>query len=399
MSYQIKTYNMIAEEGLRKFEEGDYQLNQSETPDALLIRSQNLHELEIPDSVLAIGRAGAGVNNIPVETCTQKGIVVFNTPGANANAVKELVLASLFMSARPILNGAIWTRKSLTTADGNVEAIVEAEKKRFVGTELQGKKLGVIGLGAIGAMVANDAYRIGMNVVGYDPYVSVDTAWTISSRVKRALTIEEVLATSDYVTIHIPLLPQTKHLINAEKLALMKESATLLNFSRGELVDNQAVIQALNTGNLKHYITDFAAAELIGVENVLLLPHLGASTLEAEVNCAKMAARTLKYYLETGNIKRSVNFPTVDMNFQAPLRLAIIHQNVPSMVGRITTELANEEINIINMINRSKNDYAYTLIDLEELTNEQTRNIVTVLKNITEIIHVRTIENQFVYAR
>ncbi|MGX7420375.1 3-phosphoglycerate dehydrogenase family protein [Carnobacterium gallinarum] len=397
MVFHIKTYNAIAEEGLQKFEGAEYQVNQSESPDALLIRSQNLHDIEIPDSVLAVGRAGAGVNNIPVEEYTEKGVVVFNTPGANANAVKELVLANLFMSARPILNGAAWTR-TLATDDPNVEAVVEAEKKRFVGTELQDKKLGVIGLGAIGAMVANDAYRLGMNVVGYDPYVSVDTAWNISSRVKRALTIEEVLATSDYLTIHIPLMSQTKHIINAEKLALVKEGATLLNFSRGELVDNQAVLQAIEAGKLNQYITDFAAPELIATKNVLVLPHLGASTLEAEVNCAKMAARTLKYYLETGNIKRSVNFPTVDMNFQAPFRLSLIHRNVPSMVGTMTIELANQGINIVNMINRSKGEYAYTLIDLEDISTEQLARIVEKLESVEEIISVRTIENQVVYA-
>lgn len=396
MVFQIKTYNAIAKEGLQKFDGPDYQIDQTEEPDALLIRSQNLHETFIPNSVLAIGRAGAGVNNIPVEECTENGVVVFNTPGANANAVKELVLASLFMAARPILQGAAWT-KTLPTNDPAVEKTVEAEKKRFAGTELQDKKLGVIGLGAIGAMVANDAYRLGMDVVGYDPYVSVDTAWTISSRVKRALTLEEVLATCDYLTIHIPLMPQTKHLINSEKLALVKEGTVLLNFARGGLVDNEAVLKSLNAGGLKQYIVDFAAPELLAEEKVLVLPHLGASTEEAEVNCAKMAARTLKYYLETGNIKRSVNFPTVDMKFQAPIRLALIHRNVPSMVGTMTIELANHNINIVDMINRSKGNHAYTLIDIEDTSKEQLEKIIAKLTSVEDIIHVRTIENQAVH--
>ena len=389
--FQIKTYNAIAKAGLKKFNEEHYQLNQSETPDALLIRSHKITEEELPNSVLAIGRAGAGVNNVPVEACTEKGIVVFNTPGANANAVKELVLANLLLAARPILEGANWVK---TVTGSNIEEIVEGEKKRFAGTELQDKKLGVIGLGAIGAMVANDAYRIGMNVVGYDPYVSVYTAWTISSRVKRALTIEEVLRTCDYITIHVPLLPQTKQLINHEKLALMKKEAVLLNFSRGELVDNKAVATALVDGHLKQYITDFADEQFIGNEKVLVLPHLGASTIEAEVNCAKMAARTLKYFLETGNIKRSVNFPTVEMDFQAPIRLALIHLNVPSMVGTMTIELANHGINIVNMINRSKGEHAYTLIDLEGTSADQLEKIVAKLKTVENIIKIRVLENQ-----
>lgn len=389
--FQIKTYNAIAKAGLKKFDEDNYQLNQNEAPDALLIRSHRIQEEDIPASVLAIGRAGAGVNNVPVEKCTEKGIVVFNTPGANANAVKELVLANLLLAARPILEGANWVE---TVTGSDIEEVVEGEKKRFAGTELQDKKLGVIGLGAIGAMVANDAYRIGMNVVGYDPYVSVDTAWTISSRVKRALTIEEVLRTCDYITIHVPLLPQTEHLINQEKLQLMKKDAVLLNFSRGELVDNNAIIAALAEGHLKRYSTDFADELFIGNEKVLVLPHLGASTIEAEVNCAKMAARTLKYFLETGNIKRSVNFPTVEMDFQAPLRLALTHLNVPSMVGTMTIELANHGINIVNMINLSKGDYAYTLIDLEEISVDSLEKIVAKLKTVENIIKIRVLENK-----
>ncbi|MGL5043047.1 MAG: phosphoglycerate dehydrogenase [Culicoidibacterales bacterium] len=390
--FNIKTYNAIAAAGLEKFADGNYDVDGLGSPDAIVIRSQNMHQTDIPQSVLAIGRAGAGVNNVPIEACADRGIVVFNTPGANANAVKELVLANLFMAARPILEGAIWT-KSLPTDHPDVEKLVESEKKRFVGTELVNKKLGIIGLGAIGAMVANDAYRLGMDVIGFDPYVSVDTAWNISSRVKRVHDIDQLLSTCDYITIHIPLMEQTKYLLDAAKLAFIKEGAVLLNFSRGELVDNDAVLASFENGGLSRYITDFAAPALIGHDQVVILPHLGASTNEAEVNCAKMAARTLKYFLETGNIKRSVNFPTVDMSFQSPLRFALIHRNIPNMVGTITLELASNHINIVNMINRSRGDYAYTLIDIDVLEEGALAGLTQKLEAIADIKRVRVIRN------
>lgn len=391
--YNIKTYNGIAEEGLKKFPSEGFKINIDAAPDALVIRSQNMHETAIPDSVLAIGRAGAGVNNIPIDTCSENGIVVFNTPGANANAVKELVLANLLLAARPILHGVQWVN-TLDVPESEVAALVEKEKSRFAGTEIFGKKLGVIGLGAIGAMVANDAYRLGMDVIGYDPYVSVDTAWNISSRVKRALTIEEVLSSCDYITIHVPLLPQTERLLNKETFALIKEGAILLNFSRDQLVDTEAVLKVLDSGKLARYITDFAVPELLDHANVLTLPHLGASTEEAEVNCAKMAARTVRNYLEEGTIKCSVNFPTIEMQFYAPTRLAIIHKNVPTMVSSITGELAKHQINIVDMINRSKKDYAYTLIDVEQLTEQALSDIQSNLLNIEHIIRIRVIANK-----
>lgn len=389
--FTIKTYNTIAEEGLAKFEPDHYRLNTEEDPDALLLRSQNVHDLEFPEKLKAIARAGAGTNNIPIERCSDHGIVVFNTPGANANAVKELVLASLLLSARPILEGAEWAK---TLKGPAVEKKVEAEKKRFVGTELAGKQLGVIGLGSIGAMVANDAYRLGMDVVGYDPYVSVDTAWSISSRVHRVHSIEDVLTTSDYITVHVPLMPQTKELISAEKLQLVKKNAVLLNFSRGELVNVNAVIDALENGELKQYLTDFADERLLGVEKALVLPHLGASTGEAEINCAKMAAKTLKYFLETGNIVHSVNFPTVEMSFRSPIRLAIVNQNVTNMVGQMSTGLADHQVNIENIINRSRGEYAYTLIDIEEISIEKLKTIVGRIKNVEGVLSVRVLKNQ-----
>ncbi|MCM3513373.1 3-phosphoglycerate dehydrogenase family protein [Carnobacterium inhibens] len=389
--YTIKTYNAIAEEGLKKFDVENYQLNQTDDPDGIVLRSQNLHDMKFSSQLKAIARAGAGTNNIPIQECTEKGIVVFNTPGANANAVKELVLASLLLAVRPIIEGVEWVK---TLEGPDIDKKVEAEKKRFVGSELAGKQLGVIGLGSIGAMVANDAYRLGMDVVGYDPYVSVDTAWSISSRVKRVLSIEEVLTTSDYITVHVPLLDSTRAMISAEKLALIKKEAVLLNFARGELVDLDAVISALKNGQLKSYLTDFADERLIEMDNVVVLPHLGASTEEAEINCAKMASKTLKYFLETGNIVHSVNFPTVEMVLNFPLRLAIINRNITNMVAQMSIGLAEYGVNIVNIMNKSRGDYAYTLIDIESIPEEKLMDIVNRIKSVAGILSVRVIKNE-----
>ncbi|MBC9825721.1 MULTISPECIES: 3-phosphoglycerate dehydrogenase family protein [Carnobacterium] len=389
--YTIKTYNAIAEEGLKKFDVENYQLNQTDDPDGIVLRSQNLHDMKFSSQLKAIARAGAGTNNIPIQECTEKGIVVFNTPGANANAVKELVLASLLLAVRPIIEGVEWVK---TLEGPDIDKKVEAEKKRFVGSELAGKQLGVIGLGSIGAMVANDAYRLGMDVVGYDPYVSVDTAWSISSRVKRVLSIEEVLTTSDYITVHVPLLDSTRAMISAEKLALIKKDAVLLNFARGELVDLDAVISALKKGQLKSYLTDFADERLIEMDNVVVLPHLGASTEEAEINCAKMASKTLKYFLETGNIVHSVNFPTVEMVLNFPLRLAIINRNITNMVAQMSIGLAEYGVNIVNIMNKSRGDYAYTLIDIESIPEEKLMDIVNRIKSVAGILSVRVIKNE-----
>lgn len=389
--YTIKTYNAIAEEGLKKFDVENYHLNQTDDPDGIVLRSQNLHDMKFSSQLKAIARAGAGTNNIPIQECTEKGIVVFNTPGANANAVKELVLASLLLAVRPIIEGVEWVK---TLEGPDIDKKVEAEKKRFVGSELAGKQLGVIGLGSIGAMVANDAYRLGMDVVGYDPYVSVDTAWSISSRVKRVLSIEEVLTTSDYITVHVPLLDSTRAMISSEKLALIKKDAVLLNFARGELVDLDAVISALKNGQLKSYLTDFADERLIEMDNVVVLPHLGASTEEAEINCAKMASKTLKYFLETGNIVHSVNFPTVEMVLNFPLRLAIINRNITNMVAQMSIGLAEYGVNIVNIMNKSRGDYAYTLIDIESIPEEKLMDIVNRIKSVAGILSVRVIKNE-----
>ena len=389
--FQIKTFNAIAPEGLQRLEKEKYAINESDQPQGILLRSQKLHDYAFPESVLGIARAGAGTNNIPVKACTEKGIVVFNTPGANANAVKELVIASLLLSVRPILRGAQWVQ---TLSGDNVEEQAEAQKSQFAGTELEGKKLGIIGLGSIGAMVANDAYRLGMEVVGYDPYVSVDTAWTISRRVKRANDIAEVFSTCDFITVHVPLMENTHHLVGEAELAKMKPTTKLLNFSRKEIVDTDAVLRALKADRLAGYTTDFADEQLLHNEKVLVLPHLGASTEEAEVNCAKMAARTLKKFLEFGTIKRSVNFPTVEMAFHSPYRLTIINRNVPNMLGQISSIIAESGINIDNMLNRGREDFAYTLADVAPEDEALLNQLADKLRENENIVRVRVIKNQ-----
>lgn len=389
--FQIKTFNAIAPEGLQRLEKEKYAINESDQPQGILLRSQKLHDYAFPESVLGIARAGAGTNNIPVKACTEKGIVVFNTPGANANAVKELVIASLLLSVRPILRGAQWVQ---TLNGDNVEEQAEAQKSQFAGTELEGKKLGIIGLGSIGAMVANDAYRLGMEVVGYDPYVSVDTAWTISRRVKRANDIAEVFSTCDFITVHVPLMENTHHLVGEAELAKMKTTTKLFNFSRKEIVDTDAVLRALKADRLAGYTTDFADEQLLHNEKVLVLPHLGASTEEAEVNCAKMAARTLKKFMEFGTIKRSVNFPTVEMAFHSPYRLTIINRNVPNMLGQISSIIAESGINIDNMLNRGREDFAYTLADVASEDEALLNQLADKLRENENIVRVRVIKNQ-----
>ena len=389
--FQIKTFNAIAPEGLQRLEKEKYVINESDQPQGILLRSQKLHDYAFPESVLGIARAGAGTNNIPVKACTEKGIVIFNTPGANANAVKELVIASLLLSVRPILRGAQWVQ---TLSGDNVEEQAEAQKSQFAGTELEGKKLGIIGLGSIGAMVANDAYRLGMEVVGYDPYVSVDTAWTISRRVKRANDIAEVFSTCDFITVHVPLMENTHHLVGEAELAKMKPTTKLFNFSRKEIVDTDAVLRALKADRLAGYTTDFADEQLLHNEKVLVLPHLGASTEEAEVNCAKMAARTLKKFLEFGTIKRSVKFPTVEMAFHSPYRLTIINRNVPNMLGQISSIIAESGINIDNMLNRGREDFAYTLADVASEDEALLNQLADKLRENENIVRVRVIKNQ-----
>ncbi len=391
--YQLTTYNAIAAEGMERFERAKYAINENDDPDALILRSKNLHDMTFNDSLKAIARAGAGTNNIPIQRATEAGIVVFNTPGANANAVKELVLANLLLSVRPILQGHEWIQNYKFGPDDDVEAIVEANKKQFAGNELEGKKLGIIGLGAIGAMIANDAYRLGIEVYGYDPYVSVDTAWSISRRVNRVMELDDLLKICDFITVHVPLMDSTRGMIGERELAMMKEDVQLYNFARGPIVDKEAVLKAVNDNRIGGYTTDFADADLLHNEKIRVLPHLGASTEEAEINCARMAAGNLKRFLQTGDIVNSVNFPSVQMSFNSPVRITIINRNIPNMIGKISTFVAEQGMNIANMVNRGRGDFAYTLVDLEELDYEKVERLVARLEEIPDIVRVRAIEH------
>jgi len=386
--YKVLTLNNISPVGLDLFPRNKYEVaSEIPNPDAVVVRSFEMHKMELPVSLKAVARAGAGVNNIPVDKCTEKGIVVFNTPGANANSVKELVLTGMLISSRRIVEGINWAR-SLAGKGDEVTKLIEKGKSNFEGPELKGKRLGVIGLGAIGVMVANSAVALGMRVLGYDPFISVDSAWYLSTRVKRAKVLESLLANSDYITIHVPLLDSTKAMINKERFSIMKKGARLLNYSRNGIVNNQDLKAALADGTLAAYITDFPDEDLLKLDNVICLPHLGASTPEAEDNCATMAVSQIRDFLEYGNIKNSVNFPECELNFSGKRRLLVINRNVPNMVGQITTILAQEKINIADMINRHKNNIAYNIIDLDsELTGEHIKKI----NGIEGVIMVRII--------
>lgn len=387
--YKVQTLNKIAASGLAQLDLDKYEIASEITnPDAILVRSAKLHDLEFDSNLKAIGRAGAGVNNIPIDRCTDKGIVVFNTPGANANAVKELVIASMLISARNIAPALTWTQGLKPEAD-MVPKLVEEGKSQFKGSEIQGKKIGVIGLGAIGVMVANAAAGLGMEVIGYDPYISVDAAWGLSRDVTRAKSLEALLTESDFVTLHVPFNDKTKMLINEEKLAMFKKDAVLMNFARGGLVDNAALLDALGK-QLKHYITDFPEEQLLGVEGVIAVPHLGASTAESENNCATMAARQLREFLENGNIKNSVNFPECSMPRTTKTRLVFANANIPNMIGQIATFLAKHMINITDMINKSKGQIAYNIIDVDGDVDDKD---VQTLRETEGVIMVRVIRD------
>lgn len=391
--YQIKTYNVISNVGLAVFEKDKYEINGVTEPDALLIRSQNLHRGVLPVSLLAIGRAGAGVNNIPLDKASENGVVVFNSPGANSNAVKELIVAVLIMAARPIIPAIGWVNTLNSGEDADVTLQAESGKNHFRGTELAGKTLGVIGLGAVGSKVADTAKQLGMKVIGYDPNISVEHAWKVSNDIPRAGSISEVLKDSDYVTIHIPYTEKNKDLISAKELLTMKKGAVLLNYSRDGIVEEAPILSALESGQISQYWTDFASDELVAHENVMVTPHLGGTTQEAEDNCAEMVANTLCKYLETGEIEHSVNFPSVYMPFNSPYRLTLLHQNVPSMVSKIATVLAELNINIANMINSSKGDYAYTMIDVDAMDTKLYDEFEQKCLDIDAIIRVRGLKN------
>jgi D-3-phosphoglycerate dehydrogenase / 2-oxoglutarate reductase len=363
--YEILVLNQISPAGLKRFPGDRYKCGKDlPKPDAILVRSADMHAMDIADTVRAIGRAGAGTNNIPVKKMSERGVPVFNAPGANANAVKELVLAGMLMAARNLVP-AVQFVSALDCDDETLSKRVEAEKKQFAGMELPQQTLGVIGLGKIGSLVADAAIKLGMNVLGYDPQITVEAAWSLPSQVKKAHTIEEILKTSQFVTVHVPLLPATKHLINAKNLDLVHSGSILLNFSREEIVDAKAVAKALESKKLKYYVTDFPAASLCRNPAVIALPHLGASTREAEDNSAVMVVDEVREYLENGNVQNAVNFPDVVMGRESPYRVAIANANVPNMVGQISGAMAKEQLNIHNMLNRSKGEMAYTLVDVD----------------------------------
>ncbi len=382
----ILTINAIAKVGLDRFPTAHYNVGPKVTePDAILVRSQNLHEMDIPASVKTIGRAGAGVNNIPVEKLSKRGMPVFNAPGANANAVKELVIAALLIASRNIAPALAFVA-GLTGDDKALHKAVEDGKKAFSGTELPGRTLGIIGLGKIGSLVADAAIKLGMNVTGFDPHITIDAAWSLPSTVKKANSIEEVLKASDYVTIHVPLLNETRNLINPARLALMKKSAILLNFARDGIVDDKAVVEALKADNLRGYICDFPAEVLQGAPRVIATPHLGASTEEAEDNCAIMVADQVRDFLENGNIRHAVNLPDVVMYRESPYRLCVVNANVPNMVGQISTAMAGAGLNIHNMVNKSRADLAYTVLDVDSAIPDE---LVDRLASIDGVLSVR----------
>jgi len=382
----IQVLNNISLLGLEKFPKDTYKISTSnDNPDAILVRSEKMHDMEIEKSLKAVGRAGAGVNNIPLQKMSENGVVVFNTPGANANAVKELVISSMLLASRNICQG--WSYVNDLPLE-NLKATVEDGKKQYSGSELPGKTLGIVGLGAIGVEIANAASTLGMDVIGYDPSISKKNAWKISSDVEEALSLEELFSRSDFVSFHVPLVDATKNLLNAKRIELLPEGCVVINMSRDGIIDEDELIKSLDSGRVKYYVTDFPIDEKKNHERVIALPHLGASTSEAEDNCAVMIARQIKEYLENGNIINSVNFPDAKMPRAGKERLAITHRNVPNMVRQITKAIAEEEANIVDMLNKSKGEFAYTLIDIEE---EISSTVIENIKKVDGILKVRAL--------
>jgi len=382
----IQVLNNISPLGLGKFSNETYDVSSSdENPDAILVRSAKMHDMEIGDSLKAVGRAGAGVNNIPLEKMSDKGVVVFNTPGANANAVKELVISSMLLASRNICQGWDYVNKLPLE---NLKTTVEDGKKQYSGSELPGKTLGIVGLGAIGVEIANAASMLGMYVIGYDPSISKKNAWKISSEVEEALSLEELFSRSDFVSFHVPLVDATKNLLDAKRISLLPEGCVIINMSRDGIVDEDELIKSLDSGKVKYYVTDFPIDEKKNHDRVIALPHLGASTSEAEENCAIMIAKQVKDYLEHGNIVNSVNFPDSKMPRAGEERLAITHRNVPNMVRQITKEIAEEGANIVDMLNKSRGDFAYTLIDIEK---EISKTVIENIKEVEGILKVRAL--------
>ena len=384
---KVQTLNNISPIGLDKLPREGYEVASEVTnPDAILVRSAKMHDMEIGDNLKAVGRAGAGVNNIPLDKMSDKGVVVFNAPGANANAVKELVISSMLLSSRNICQA--WNYVNGLPLD-NLKTAIENGKKNYAGSELPGKTLGIVGLGAIGVQIANAAHALGMKVIGFDPSITIKSAWKLSADVEQALSIDELFSQSDFVSFHVPLVEGTKNLLNEERIALLPEGATILNFARDGIVDEDALITALEAGKVKYYVTDFPIDDKKNHERVIALPHLGASTAEAEDNCAIMVANQIKDYLENGNILNSVNFPEAKMPRAGKERLAITHKNIPNMVGQISTAVADADANIVDMLNKSRDDVAYTLIDLE---SEISDTVIDNLKQIEGILTVRGLQ-------
>ena len=386
--FQYKCLNPISQTGLGLFSEEYKQTEELNDADAVLVRSAKMHDMELPENVKVIARAGAGVNNIPVEQCAENGIVVFNTPGANANGVKELVLAGMLLASRDIVGGIEWVAHEEDKE--HIDKLAEKQKKQFAGCEISGKKLGIIGLGAIGAMVANSATHLGMEVYGYDPFISIDAAWNLSRTIKHSKSLDEIYSQCDYITIHVPLMDSTKGMINKAAIDEMKDGVVLLNYARDLLVDEDAVLEALKAGKMKKYVTDFANPKVVGAEGTIVTPHLGASTKESEDNCAVMAVKEIRDFLENGNVKNSVNFPNCDMGVCTGAgRVTICHKNIPGMLGAFTTVMGNAGVNISDMTNKGKGDYAYTMMDLE---SEATEEIVKALEAVDGVLRVRIIK-------
>lgn len=382
----IQTLNKIAKIGLDGFD-GKYEIcDTCDTPDGILVRSASLHEMDFPASLLGIARAGAGVNNIPLDACAEKGIVVFNTPGANANAVKELAITALLLASRDVVGGIEWA-KTLTGDD--VAKQVEKGKSQFVGPEIMGKKLGIIGLGAIGVLVANAAQHLGMKVYGYDPYISLQSAWNLNHHVQKAADINEIYSECDYICLHAPLTPETKHSINKETIATMKDGVRILNLSRADLVCDEDMAEALESGKVAKYVTDFPNANTLKMKNAIPIPHLGASTPESEDNCAVMAVKELRDYLENGNITNSVNYPAVSTPFASALRICICHRNIPNMLSALSTIVSAVGVNIENLINKSKGEYAYTMIDCD---TDIADRVIDTLSSVDGVLRVRCIK-------
>ncbi len=386
--FQYYCLNPISKVGLDKFNDNYQKTEDVNAAEGILVRSASMHEMELPDRLLAVARAGAGVNNIPLDKCAEKGIVVFNTPGANANGVKELVIAGLLLAARDVVGGIEWVKEN--ASDENIAKTAEKEKKNFAGTEITGKKLGVIGLGAIGVKVANTAAKLGMEVYGYDPYLSVEAAWNLSRDIKHVINVEDIYKECDYITVHVPLLDSTKGMINKDTIAMMKDGVILLNFARDLLANEKDVLEALASGKVSRYVSDFPNPTTAGAKGCIVIPHLGASTEESEDNCAVMAVKEMMDYLANGNIKNSVNYPNCDMGVCAQAgRIAIFHKNIANMITKFTACFGDNGINITDMMNKSKGEVAYTMIDVE---STPTAGIVEKLSGIEGVFRVRVVK-------